>query len=375
MTQAFADPSRAAAARSQKVLEINPRCAHRWVQGGALGGGPAHLLFIVQTLSDASALQPLGQPSTLSAGLATCSALCPAATPCAPSLRPGPQPFHLPAIMPDHSACLGQQVSSHYTGWTLDANAQTRNCRHPLIRGLKERVAESDEPEESTTELGHLLFDAALLESGFVPENAKSFTARVQVRARTTRGARAQAHARNRAGMRVPRLCAWVWTRVCAADASTLRVWAVGLGNGRCTGQEPRDRSHGLAQTWASMYMCMERMSALAGRCGSVDSGSVCSDMLPAAGGVDACALMGHGSGVQPSLEAGVSPCDIPPGAPACQVGMCLTALAECANQEQDNEARRCARRCRHHPEDSNVSLCTCSRSWGSSWVWTLMLL
>jgi len=25
-TQAFADPSRAAAARSQKVLEINPRC-------------------------------------------------------------------------------------------------------------------------------------------------------------------------------------------------------------------------------------------------------------------------------------------------------------------------------------------------------------
>jgi len=58
------------------------------------------------------------------------------------------------------------------------------HCRHPLIRGLKDAVAEVDDAVEGTpAELGHLLFDAALLESGFVPENYKGFTSRVRVSA------------------------------------------------------------------------------------------------------------------------------------------------------------------------------------------------
>lgn len=55
--------------------------------------------------------------------------------------------------------------------------------RHPLIRGLKERVADSEEVDESTSQLGRVLFESALLESGFVPEDAKSFSVRVQVSA------------------------------------------------------------------------------------------------------------------------------------------------------------------------------------------------
>ena len=56
------------------------------------------------------------------------------------------------------------------------------NPRHPLIRSLKERVAAGEEDEEATAAIGHLLFDSALLESGFAPEDAKKFTARVQAR-------------------------------------------------------------------------------------------------------------------------------------------------------------------------------------------------
>eukprot|EP00983_Pelagomonas_calceolata_P040388 1137595-Pelagomonas_calceolata.AAC.3 len=87
------------------------------------------------------------------------------------------------SILPE-SICFGTRRYM-YRRWASTLRAdRTSNTKdmHPLIRSLKDRVAESEDADENTTELGHLLFDAALLESGFVPENAKGFTARVQVR-------------------------------------------------------------------------------------------------------------------------------------------------------------------------------------------------
>lgn len=54
------------------------------------------------------------------------------------------------------------------------------NPRHPLIRELKQKVEEDKESSE-TKELAVLLFETALLESGFVPEDTKGFAKRMQV--------------------------------------------------------------------------------------------------------------------------------------------------------------------------------------------------
>lgn len=55
--------------------------------------------------------------------------------------------------------------------------------RHPLIRGLKDKVAAAGEGGEEVATLGRLLYESSVLESGFSLEDPKTFTARVQVRA------------------------------------------------------------------------------------------------------------------------------------------------------------------------------------------------
>mmetsp|Transcript_3775 Transcript_3775/g.5046 ORF Transcript_3775/g.5046 Transcript_3775/m.5046 type:complete len:444 (-) Transcript_3775:418-1749(-) len=52
------------------------------------------------------------------------------------------------------------------------------NPRHPIIKDLKERVANDDHGEEIQM-LAKVLYDTALLESGFMLEDAKSFSSKV----------------------------------------------------------------------------------------------------------------------------------------------------------------------------------------------------
>jgi heat shock protein 90kDa beta len=52
------------------------------------------------------------------------------------------------------------------------------NPRHPLVRALKDKV-DADEKAPDAESVGHLLFETALLESGFELDDAKSFSARM----------------------------------------------------------------------------------------------------------------------------------------------------------------------------------------------------
>jgi heat shock protein beta len=52
------------------------------------------------------------------------------------------------------------------------------NPRHPIVVELNKRVAESADDEE-TTNLGWLLYDAALMQSGFTPDDPKAFAGRM----------------------------------------------------------------------------------------------------------------------------------------------------------------------------------------------------
>jgi len=52
------------------------------------------------------------------------------------------------------------------------------NPRHPLIRALKDKVAEDEESEQAKS-IARVLFETALLESGFVPDDTKGFSQRV----------------------------------------------------------------------------------------------------------------------------------------------------------------------------------------------------
>lgn len=53
------------------------------------------------------------------------------------------------------------------------------NPRHPLIKELKASV-EKDKESEEVKEVARLLYESALLESGFVPEDTKVFARRLQ---------------------------------------------------------------------------------------------------------------------------------------------------------------------------------------------------
>lgn len=55
------------------------------------------------------------------------------------------------------------------------------NFRHPLVKSLKEKVA-ADAEDESAKDLAQLMFDSALLQSGFAidPENIGAFAQRVE---------------------------------------------------------------------------------------------------------------------------------------------------------------------------------------------------
>merc|ERR1719223_1763371 len=52
------------------------------------------------------------------------------------------------------------------------------NPRHPIVSELAKRVAESEDDEE-TKNLGWLLYDSALMQSGFTPEDPKAFASRM----------------------------------------------------------------------------------------------------------------------------------------------------------------------------------------------------
>ena len=54
------------------------------------------------------------------------------------------------------------------------------NPRHPIFAELKERVGDgSGEPDETTRDIASLLFDTALLNSGFSMDDPKDFAARM----------------------------------------------------------------------------------------------------------------------------------------------------------------------------------------------------
>lgn len=62
------------------------------------------------------------------------------------------------------------------------ADIRTPHCRHPLIVALKDKLsaAESEDTvDDKTVATARLLYEAALLESGFVPEDAKAFSQRM----------------------------------------------------------------------------------------------------------------------------------------------------------------------------------------------------
>lgn len=52
-----------------------------------------------------------------------------------------------------------------------------------MIRGLKDALpaTEGEEAPEDVSNLARLLYDAALLESGYVPDDPKAFSSRVHV--------------------------------------------------------------------------------------------------------------------------------------------------------------------------------------------------
>ena len=50
--------------------------------------------------------------------------------------------------------------------------------RHPLIKGLKDKMT-ADEEDVTTMTLAKLLFETSLIESGFQPEDTKAFSQRV----------------------------------------------------------------------------------------------------------------------------------------------------------------------------------------------------
>ena len=52
------------------------------------------------------------------------------------------------------------------------------NPRHPIVAELAKRVAESEEDDE-TKNLGWLLYDAAMMQSGFSPDDPKAFAERM----------------------------------------------------------------------------------------------------------------------------------------------------------------------------------------------------
>eukprot|EP00197_Chlamydomonas_leiostraca_P012972 CAMPEP_0202865410 /NCGR_PEP_ID=MMETSP1391-20130828/5942_1 /ASSEMBLY_ACC=CAM_ASM_000867 /TAXON_ID=1034604 /ORGANISM="Chlamydomonas leiostraca, Strain SAG 11-49" /LENGTH=829 /DNA_ID=CAMNT_0049545253 /DNA_START=106 /DNA_END=2595 /DNA_ORIENTATION=+ len=62
------------------------------------------------------------------------------------------------------------------------------NPRHPVIRGLKDKVNALGEDAEEVTALGKLLYESAMLESGFILEDPKEFTRRVQGLVRSSLG-------------------------------------------------------------------------------------------------------------------------------------------------------------------------------------------
>lgn len=54
------------------------------------------------------------------------------------------------------------------------------NPRHPLIKELKS-MTEQDPENEANNIIAKLLYDSALLESGFTPEDGKGFADRLRV--------------------------------------------------------------------------------------------------------------------------------------------------------------------------------------------------
>ena len=61
------------------------------------------------------------------------------------------------------------------------------NPRHPLIRSLKERVADNEEDEKAQL-IAKSVYDVALLESGFILDEAKDVARRVHLMARDIMG-------------------------------------------------------------------------------------------------------------------------------------------------------------------------------------------
>jgi heat shock protein beta len=53
------------------------------------------------------------------------------------------------------------------------------NPRHPLIKELKRRV-ESEEADQTTSDLAHVMYDSAVLRSGFALKDSSDFAARVE---------------------------------------------------------------------------------------------------------------------------------------------------------------------------------------------------
>lgn len=53
------------------------------------------------------------------------------------------------------------------------------NPRHPLIKALKDRLAENGEEDVPTKDLATLVYETALVESGFQSDDPKAFASRM----------------------------------------------------------------------------------------------------------------------------------------------------------------------------------------------------
>ena len=90
-----------------------------------------------------------------------------------PVLTPGPNPTTVSAPL--------QAFSRPGSSFTPTQRTLEINPRHPLIVALKDKLAAATEEtvEESAVATARLLYETALLESGFVPDDAKAFSQRM----------------------------------------------------------------------------------------------------------------------------------------------------------------------------------------------------
>ena len=99
-----------------------------------------------------------------------------ATTPCVVVASKFGQTANMERIM--RAQALGDAAGNPMGAYSRSQRTLEINPRHPLIRGLLERVS-ADDADAAAAESAGLLFEAALLESGYALDDAKGFAGRV----------------------------------------------------------------------------------------------------------------------------------------------------------------------------------------------------